>query len=168
MLEGIRIVDLSEDSRRDEFDCGIEQLNTFLKRYARQNQEIHIARSFAAVDLNNRVVGYYSLASASVAFQSLPEHATKGLPKYPIPAVRLARLAVDRGHQGKGLGETLLVDALHRIISVSKDIGVKVVLVDAKNENAKTFYQKYDFIQFGDQPNTLFLPIETAITALKG
>lgn len=157
---------MAEECRREEFDCGIEALNEYLRRFARQNHERNIARTFVAVDARNRIWGYYSLSSASIEFEALPLEAVRRLPKYPVPAVRLARLAVDRGMRGSGLGGRLLVDALRRVLSVSAEIGIKVVLVDAKNREARGFYRHYGFLELRDQSMKLFLPIETVRTAL--
>ena len=168
MAGTIRIIGIGEDDRREDFDCGVEALNVYLSRYARQNHEKNIARTFVAVDSDNRVFGYYSLASASIEFESLPDDYAKRLPKYPVPAARIARLAVDRTLQGQGLGTRLLVDALKRILTVSADIGIKVVLVDAKNEAARQFYRHYGFVELRDAPLTLFLPLDTVGRAVAG
>ena len=111
----LEIVAIGKGHRREAFDCGEAALNDYLRRYARQNHERNLARSFVAVDAGKRVLGYHSLASAAVEFESLPPDYAKRLPRYPVPAVRIARLAVDRAMQGKGLGERLLADALKRI-----------------------------------------------------
>lgn len=164
----IEILGIEECHRREGFDCGEEALNSYLRRYARQNHERNIARTFVFVDKNNRVLGYYSLASASIEFESLPAAHAKHAPKYPVPAVRIARLAVDRSIKGKGLGGKLLADALQRILTASSEVAVKVVLVDAKNEAAIEFYRHYGFMGLVDAPKTLFLPIETVIKATRG
>lgn len=161
MTDTIRIIAIGENFRREDFDCGEERLNVYLHRYARQNHEKNIARTFVAVDDKRRVLGYYSLASASIEFESLPAGHARRLPRYPIPAVRIARLAVDRSMQGKGLGARLLVDALRRILMVSAEVGVHAILVDAKNDKAREFYRRYGFIELRDEPMTLFLPLET-------
>lgn len=161
MVDVIRILAIREEHRREEFDCGVEALNTYLRRYARQNHEKNIARTYVAVDEAKQVLGYYSLASASIEFESLPADYVKRLPKYPVPAVRIARLAVSKEAQGKGLGERLLVDALKRILAVSAEVGVHVILVDAKNDKARAFYQRYGFGELYDESTTLFMPLET-------
>lgn len=163
----IEILGIEENHRREEFDCGEDTLNGYLRRYARQNHERNIARTFVVVDKNNRVLGYYSLASASIEFDLLPAAYAKRVPKYPVPAVRIARLAVDRSVKGEGLGGKLLADALQRILTASSEVAVKVVLVDAKSEAATDFYRHYGFMELIDAPKTLFLPIETVIKAAK-
>lgn len=161
------IVAIEDSHRREEFDCGEEALNNYLWRYARQNHERNIARTFVAVDKNERVLGYYSLASASIEFETLPAAHARRVPRYPVPAVRIARLVVDRSMQGKGLGGTLLADALRRVLTASAEVAVKVVLVDAKNDRAVAFYRRYGFMELSDAPMTLFLPIETVIEAAR-
>lgn len=164
----LEILGIEESHRREEFDCGEETLNGYLRRYARQNHERNIARTFVAVDSHDRVLGYYSLASASIEFESLPTAHAKRIPRYPVPAVRIARLAVDRSVKGEGLGGKLLADALQRILTASSEVAVKVVLVDAKNEAAVEFYRHYGFMELIDAPMTLFLPIETVISVARG
>lgn len=167
MTAGVRITALEEHHRREEFDCGVEALNTYLRQYARQNHEKRIARTFAAVDENGGILGYYSLASASIEYRLLPHDYAKRLPRYrSIPAAIIARLAVDRRGQGKGLGTRLLGDALRRVLLASDEIGIKVVLVDAKDEAAKRFYQGFGFRELSDAPMTLFLPSETIVRGL--
>jgi ribosomal protein S18 acetylase RimI-like enzyme len=163
----LSILGIEERHRREEFDCGEDVLNGYLRRYARQNHERNIARTFVAVDAQDRVLGYYSLSSASIEFESLPAAHAKRIPKYPVPAVRIARLAVDRTMQGKRFGGTLLADALRRILTASSEVAVKVILVDAKNESAVAFYRHYGFMELKDATKTLFLPIETVIEAAR-
>lgn len=164
----LEIVAIGKGHRREAFDCGEAALNEYLRRYAHQNHERNLARTFVAADAGKRIHGYYSLASAAVEFESLPPDYAKRLPKYPVPAARIARLAVDRAMQGKGFGERLLADALKRILLSAGTIGIKVVLVDAKSEGARAFYRRYGFQELANDPMTLFLPIETISKALVG
>lgn len=114
-------------------DCGEPALNNYLGRHARQNQESDIARTFVAVgdEAPNRILGYYSLTASGIAKVSLPPETAKRFPEYRIP---IARLAVDLGTQGEGLGEHLLMDALHRCLRAAREAGITAVLVDAKHE----------------------------------
>jgi len=106
------------------------------------------------------VAGYYTLSQTGINMVELPTEITKKLPKYPVaPATLLGRLAVDRNYQGKGLGEILLMDALHR--SSRNEIASIAMVVDAKDDNARSFYEHYQFIRFPDYPNRLFLPMTT-------
>lgn len=145
-----------------------EALNHCLRRYARQNHERNIARTFMAVNKNDQMLGCYSLASARIEFEALPADQARRVPRYPVPVVRIVRLAVDRSMQGKGLGGTLLADALRRILTASAEVTVKVVLVDARNDRAVALCRRYGFMGLNDAHVTLFLPIETVIDAAKG
>lgn len=143
------------------FDCGEPALNEYLLRYARQNQDSGIARTFVAVGAAQpgRVLGYYSLSVGAIDRANLPPRAARRFPAFPIPIARLGRLAVDRSTQRKGLGEDLMIDALCRSLRVSSEIGIVGVLVDAKHERAKRFYARYEFEALPDQPLTLWLPM---------
>jgi GNAT superfamily N-acetyltransferase len=128
----------------DSFDCGKEDLNRFLKRQAWNNQRAHSAQTYvAAKDL--RVIGYYSLAAGSITHDEATERAKKGLARHPIPVILLARLAVDRNIQGQGIGSALLKDALLRTAQAADTIGARALVVHAKDDNAKAFYEHFTF-----------------------
>ncbi len=131
------------------FDCGAPALNDYLRKYALQNQQGHAARTYVACR-GRRVVGYYTLAAGSVRPDDPPSRVVKGLAKHPVPVILLARLAVDRTEQGKGLGAGLLKDALSRASQAADVIGCRAVLVHAKDAAAKSFYQR-----FGFEPSTV-------------
>ena len=160
-VKALRVEPISKIHHRDEFSCGKPELDVYLQRYARQNDEKNIAKTFVAVDSEERVLGYYSLSTASIEFAALPETLRQSLPAYPVPAARLARLAADTSMRGQGLGARLLIDALQRILTASQEIAMKVILVDAMDEDASEFYKHYGFIELPDQDMKLFLPIET-------
>lgn len=147
---------------RDHFDCGSIELNAFLKSRARQNQTAGFNRTFVATDSNTDsklVLGFYSLSMGEVDLSSLPMELIQKLPKHPVPVARMGRLAVDRNAQGRGLGKFLLVDAMKRVQNAAASVGVYALLVDAKDDTAKAFYQKYGFVELLDLPLTLFLPV---------
>lgn len=147
---------------RDTFDCGSPELNSFLNARARQNQKAGFKRTFVAIASNDpekRVLGFYSLSMGEIDLSNLPETLRKKLPKHPVPVARMGRLAVDASTQGKGLGALLLVDAMKRVHAAAFSVGVYALLVDAKNEGAKSFYKKYGFLELMDEPMTLFLPL---------
>jgi len=156
-----RIEPISRSHKRKGFSCGNPELDEYLERYARQNDEKNIARTFVAVTDDDKVLGYYPLSTASISFESLPDDLQLALPAYPIPAALIARLAVDTSAKGQDLGAALLIDALHRIVRAADEIAVKVIMVDAKDDEARSFYQHYGFIELPEQPLKLFLPIET-------
>ena len=156
-----RIEPLQRDHDRTRFGCGEPALDEYLARFARQNQESGVARTFVAVrDAEPiRVLGYYSLAVGAIDKANLPASAARRFPNFPLPIARLARLAVDRDRQGKGLGEHLLLDALSRCLRVAEDVGIIAVVIDAKHERAKAFYARYEFDALPDHPLTLWLPL---------
>ncbi len=108
-----------------------------------------------------RIAGYYTLSAAEFSKAELPAAAAKRLPHYPVPAAVLGRLAVDQSYQGRGLGETLLMDAIHRTLRASEAMAVYAIIVDAKNDQAKAFYERYSFLSFVTTPRQLFLALET-------
>jgi GNAT superfamily N-acetyltransferase len=153
---------LAVDQERSGFACGKPPLDDFLHRLVSQYEKRHLGRTYVACyPGTRRVAGFYTLASGAIAFQNLPPEAARKLPRHPVPSVILARLAVDRQAQGKGLGETLLIDALRRALALSDRLGIHAVEVDAIDEQARAFYEKYGFVQLAAQPLRLYLPIAT-------
>jgi GNAT superfamily N-acetyltransferase len=128
----------------DDFDCGVEALNEYLKRFAYVNNQNSSSRTYVAVR-ETRVVGYYTVTPGAVVREDTPLRVAHGLARHPVPVIVLARLAVDRTEQGIGLGKALLKDALLRIVQAADLIGGRAVLVHAKNERAKAFYQRFGF-----------------------
>ena len=157
----LRIEPISRIHDRASFSCGIPALDEYLHRYARQNDEKNIARTFVAVNGDNRVLGYHSVSATRIEFEALPADLHRRLPHYPVPAALIARLAVDTTVADQELGARLLIDALRRILNASSEMAVKVVVVDAMNEQAKAFYRHFGFVPIPGQDLQLFLPIET-------
>lgn len=156
-------IPLEKKHKRQEFDCGNDQLNQYLRRYARQNDAKGINKTFVAIQPDTPLVinGYYTISSSLIEFSLLPEENRQKLPAYPVPAALIGRLAVDNFCQGQGLGTELLVNALFRIVKASEEIGIYAVRVDAINDKAKQFYLKHEFIPFIDNSLSLFLPLQT-------
>jgi len=154
---------------RDAFDCGEEALNEFLRRYARKSHELGGAKTFLAMDDrdNKAILGFYSLSPASVAYARTPELVKRGLARHDVPAFRLARLAVDRGVQGQGLGGQLLLAAGRRCLLASAEVGGVALLIDAKNQRATQWYAGYGAVPLLDAPLSLLLPLKTIEAALK-
>ena len=161
MLADWRIEPLAQRHIRCEFDCGEPELNEYLVKYARQNQDSGLARTFVTVRENaqDRVIGYYALTVGAMDKAHLSPDAAKRLPGFPLPVARLARLAVDRRAQGLGLGEDLLMDELHRCLTIADQVGILAVVVDAKHPAAHSFYARYEFHSLPGQPLTLWLPM---------
>src|SRR5438874_767237 len=147
---------------RKAFQCGRAQLDEYLHKYAKQHARKNVGRTFVAVRAGEKkVLGYYTLSSSSVAFEHLPEELQKKLPNYPLPVALLGKLAVDQSARGQGLGELLLIDALRRVVAIADQLAIFGVEVDALDNSAKAFYEKYGFQPFHDQPLHLFLPLDT-------
>lgn len=147
---------------RTAFSCGEPALDSYLQRQASQDVRRRVAQVFVAVgDAPGKIAGYYSLSAASFEKDELPPALAKRLPHYPVPAAVLGRLAIDRAQQGRGLGETLLLDAIRRVVRASTKIAVYAIIVDAKNEHAQAFYERYGFRAIAGEPRRLFLPLET-------
>jgi GNAT superfamily N-acetyltransferase len=161
-----KIEPLGAHHDRAAFSCGEPALDAYLQRQASQDIRRRIAQVFVAVgDLPHAIVGYYSLSAASFDRADLPPALARRLPRYPVPAAILGRLAVDRAHQGSGLGELLLLDAVHRVLRASEAMAVHAVVVDAKNERVERFYGRYGFLAFPGHPRRLFLPLEVFVKA---
>lgn len=141
---------------RSSFDCGVEPLNDYLKRYALQNQKRDAARTYV-VTSGEQVVGYYTLVFGSVSAAETTTDVAAGLGHYPIPIILLARLAVDEGEKGKGLGKALVRDALLRSVRASDIAGLRAFMIHAKDESAKNFYQKLGFISAPHNEFHLFM-----------
>ncbi len=143
------------------FQCGNPGLDSYLQKYARQNDISGVGRTYIARFKNSRkVIGYYTIASSSIEGSSLPEKLSKILPRYPVPCALLGRLAVSEDHQGMGLGEFLLMDALFRILTISEQIGLFAIVVEAVDIKARDFYKKYGFEPFRDDKRRLVLSIK--------
>lgn len=135
---------LSKTHDLSAFDCGNESLNTWLKRFALSNLQSDSAQTFV-VHRGGAAVGYYSLTAGSVRPEEAPARVAKGLAKHPIGVILLARLAVDKREQGNGLGKALLKDALLRIMAAADTVGARAVLVHAIDEQARKFYEHFNF-----------------------
>lgn len=147
---------------RTAFSCGAPELDLYIREHASQDVKRDVARVFVAMPAEALTVcGYYSLSATSFQRDNLPADQAKRLPRYPVPAALLGRLAVDTSMKGKGLGAFLLMDALNRILLATQTLAVHAVVVDAKDEAAAAFYRKYGFIPFTGEGRRLFLPMAT-------
>ncbi len=160
---------ISRDVNRKNFDCSVHSLNEYLKKYAWQNFKKNVGVTILAFEEGSRdkILGYYTVSMAQIDFEHLPLELSKGLPRYPVPAMRIGRIAVDRSAQAKGVGSALLKDALRRAVALSTEVGTSAVLVDAINEQAKGFYEHYGFVALNDLPSALVLPVATIVRAFE-
>jgi GNAT superfamily N-acetyltransferase len=162
-----RIVPLAAAHRRDDFDCGDEALNDFLRRYARQQQERDFSRTYVVLAEDGATVAaFVSVSAGQVGTASFP--AGLKLPRYPVPVLRIGRLAVDRRAQGQRLGRALVRFALNLALELAGRVGIHAVMVNAKNAAAREFYERLGFVAFRDAPLSLFLPVATLRRAAGG
>jgi GNAT superfamily N-acetyltransferase len=162
-----RIERLERAHVRDAFSCGKPSLDEFIHRLVSQYEKRNLGRTYVAVRPGDKqVLGYYTLASGALSYQNLPESSARKLPRHPVPVILLARLAVDQSVQGKGWGEGILVDALQRCLGLADKLGIHAVEVDAIDQQAKAFYEKYGFVPLLDNEFHLFLPIATIQSAM--
>ena len=156
---------ISQSHNRPGFKCGIEALDNYLKRQAGQDNKRNISRVYVAVQPDNpeKIIGYYTLSSLSIELNNLPENLIKKLPKHPIPAALIGRLAVAKFAQRNGIGGILLADAIKRTMAVSNEIAIYAMVVDAINARAMSFYKQYGFRPLCDKPLRLFLPLKSII-----
>ena len=160
---------LTRHHNRADFDCGVAELNEYLQRYARQNHESGGAKTFVAVAPKTPaiVLGYYTISPGAVAFTKAPAAVTRKLGRYEVPVFRLGRLAVSVTVQGQGLGGDLLLAAGERALAVARDVGGVALAIDAKDERAATWYERFGALRLLDDPLKLVLPLETIAAALK-
>ena len=151
----LRVEVLGQHHDRGSFTSGIEALDRYLRSHAAQDARKNMAAPFVLVLPDGAIGGYYTLSSTGVKLTELPSDVARKLPRYPlVPATLLGRLAVDQNYQGRGYGRFLLADALFR--AVRSEIASFAVVVDAKDEAARRFYERESFLPFADQPLRLF------------
>jgi len=161
--QNLFIEPLNNTHNRSGFQCGVPSLDNYLKKQAKQDLKRRISRVFIAVTTESpaTVVGYYTLSILSIELNRLPEEVARKLPRYPIPAALIGRLAVSQRAQGSGVGKMLLMDAIKRTLSVSNEIAIYAMVVDAIDEQAERFYQQFGFLSLRVQNRRLFLPLKS-------
>lgn len=154
---------LGDRHERAAFACGVEALDRYFREQAGQDMHRRVAVVFVLVErATGSVAGFYTLASTGIALDSLPPELARKLPRYPlVPATLLGRLAVDREHRGQDLGQLLLLDALRRSWQASRKIASFAVVVDPKDDAARSFYAKFGFLPLTAHRGSLFLPMKT-------
>ena len=149
------------------FDCGNAALNRYLQQFAFQSQQGQSARTYVTFTDSEELAGYYTLAYGAVEHEEAPSRVKKGLAKHPVPVMVLAKLAVARSFQGKGLGKGLLRDALLRTLQAADIAGLRAVVVDAKDDEAKRFYERFHFEAFPSAPYRLALLLKDIRATMK-
>jgi len=168
-MDDWKIERLAPFHERDAFACGKEPLDDFLHKFVNQYEKRNLGRTYVAVRPGEKsVLGYYTLASSSISFQNIPTGTARKLPKHPVPAVLLGRLAIHFSAQGKGLGGILLADAFRRCAGLAENLGIHATEVHALDDEARRFYEHYGFIPLLDDDRHLYLPITTIGTLFEG
>ncbi len=146
---------------RLSFTCGVAELDEYLHRFAVQQSKkgIAVVRVLIDTDMPKTILGYYSLSAAQIDAVQMDERTQKKLPRYPVPCFRLGRLAAHSAHRNRGLGRLLIGCAVERCLEAKKHVAAYALVVDAKGEDAKTFYEHYGFTPCRDNPMTLYLSL---------
>lgn len=143
----------------DDFDCGEEALNLFLKRFAFSNQQANASQTYVGL-ADSRVIGFYTLVVGEVSYEDASERLKKGLARQPVPLMLLARLAVSQAIQGKGAGAGLLKDAMLRTMQAADIAGIRAMAAHAKNDKIRAFYEHFGFTPSPTDPLHLFVLIK--------
>jgi ribosomal protein S18 acetylase RimI-like enzyme len=164
--QGFRIEALAAPHDRKSFSSGVEPLDRYLRELANQDIKRRVSNCFVALDDFGVIAGYYTFAATSLPLTELSAEETQRLPRYPLlPAGLIGRLAIDRRFQGRGLGGALIMDAATR--AARGDTAIFALIVDAKDDKAIAFYEHHQFRRFATRPDSLFLPLATALQALE-
>jgi GNAT superfamily N-acetyltransferase len=153
-----RLVPLTADHDLSNFQCGDEPLDSWLCDHALASQRADIARTYLMLE-GETVVAYISLTTGSIRPESAPKRYSRGMPRHPLPTIPVARLAVDRRHQGNRIGSRLLAEALRRAVEASDVVAARLVVVDAIDDRAAAFYRRWGFVDVPENPRRLFRKI---------
>ena len=163
-MNKLKIEPLSKHHHKKDFDCGVKALNCYLRTMASQHSKKGISRTYILTEEDNRVtiLGYVTITACEIESDTLPDSFAK---KYPliVSGAKIGRLAVSKPYQKLGLGEHLMIYAMHQTIIVHKAVGLIGMIVDAKDDQTKKYYKKYGFIPLPNLPLTLFLPIKSIL-----
>jgi GNAT superfamily N-acetyltransferase len=162
-----RIEKLRVDHKIEGFDCGRQELNRYLVRFAWSNQQAGAAQTYVGL-AGDSVVGYHTLAVGEVSREQAPDRLTKGLARHPVRLMLLARLAVDRRWQQQGVGKSLLKDALQRTLQAADIAGIRAFAVHAKDDDPRRFYAKFDFVPSPTDPMHLFVLLKDVRRIISG
>lgn len=146
---------------RANFRCGESALDDYLHKYALQQSAKGLSSVFVLVDdaRPKEILGFYTLSAAQMDAMQLSDTEREKLPRYPVPCFRMGRLARSRAHRGAGIGHLLIGLAVDRCLKARAHVGAYALVVDAKNDKAKVFYQHFGFLACQDSPLTLYLPL---------
>ncbi len=160
---------ISKRHARQTFSCSELELDHYLHKYALQNDKKGFGVTYVAVDPTELTVnGYYTLSTGNIQYDFLPTDTARKLPRYPVPSILLARLAVDERMQGQGLGKTLLIHSMKQALKAGQHVGWHVMTVNALNKNAVHFYKYFGFRALLDDERHLFIPIKRIENLFKG
>jgi GNAT superfamily N-acetyltransferase len=159
MRAPLRVEKLRRDHAVDAFDCGRDQLNRFLIRFALPNQQANASQTYVGLS-GDSVIGFYTLVVGQVTYDGAPERLTKGSARHPMPIMLLARLAVGVDWQGQGVGAGLLKDAMLRTLRAADIAGIRAFAVHAKDEDARRYYERFGFVMSPSDPFHLFVLIK--------
>lgn len=158
-MTSFRVEKLTRSHAVDRFDCGEEALNRFLVRFALSSQQANASQTYIGL-ADDAVIGFHTLVVGEVAYGDAPGRLTKGLARHPVPIMLLARLAVSNDWQGKGIGAGLLRDAVLRTLQAADIAGIRALAVHAKDDAARSFYRRFDFVESPTDPLHLFALIK--------
>jgi len=154
---------LNSGHDRSSFRCGVVSLDDYIRKQARQDVKRRISRVFVATEAERPsfIVGYYTLSTLALDLSALPQALARKLPRHPVPAALIGRLAVSQDAQGYGVGRMLLINALKRTLAVSDEIAIYAMVVDAIDERAQRFYEQFGFSPLSAGRGRLFLPLKS-------
>jgi GNAT superfamily N-acetyltransferase len=158
-MTDLRVEKLARHHPVDEIDCGQPALNQFLIRFAFPNQQANASQTYVALN-EAQVIGFYTLVVGAVGYDDAPERLAKGLPRFPIPIMLLARMGVSQSWQGKGIGAGLIKDAMARTVRAADIAGIRALMVHAKDERARAFYEHFNFTASSSDPLHLYILIK--------
>ena len=165
----MRVERLGDHHEVGNFSCGVKDLDDWLSVHALDNQRRDLSRTFLLLDDADRLVGYYALTMGGVRKEALPTRYGRGLPKFDIGMVLLARFAIADERQGQGLGRDLLIEAIERAADAGTHVAARFIAVDPIDEAARAFYAKFGFrLVEGDVEGRMYLRIDEALAALGG
>ncbi len=165
-MSELKLVPLTADHDLSGFDCGNTELDRWLTDHARASQKADLARTYLVMTAD-AVAAYVSLTTGSIRSEAAPKRYATGMPRYPIPTILIARLAVDRRYQRKGLGSRLLAEALRLGVAASDTAAARLVVVDAVDDQAAAFYGRWGFIDVPENPHRLFRKISDIRASLQ-